>query len=149
MDDELLDPRDPLWAVLAEAVTVPVAPPPRLRARLLEEIRTGPKAETRKGAERWRPTEFPGVSMCPLHHDRESGLRTFYLRMEPGAQIPMHRHGSDEQCLVMAGDLAWGGRAYGAGDFFVTGQGSDHPVSTTVHGNLLLIIAGDNEYAHA
>lgn len=147
MDDELLDPRDSIWPTLAEAAAQPVAPPPGLRPRLMQEIRSGPKSELRKGGARWRPTEFPGVSFCPLHHDRQTGLRTFYLRMEPGANIPGHRHGADEQCLVMSGDLSWGGRTYGAGDFFVTGQGSDHPVSTTVEGNLLLIIAGDNEYA--
>lgn len=136
-----------MWAVLAEAVTTPVAPPAGLRQRLMEEISSGPKAELRRGNERWRATEFAGVSICPLYNDQAGGRRTFYLRMEPGAAIPAHLHGADEQCLVLAGDLTWGGRTYHGGDFFVTGQGSTHPVSTTAAGNLLLIIAGDNEYA--
>jgi anti-sigma factor ChrR (cupin superfamily) len=147
VSSELPDSRDPMWAVLVEASITPVAPPPGLRQRLLDEIRTAPKAELRRGAERWRPTEFAGISLCPLHNDKASGRRTFYLRMEPGAVIPSHVHGADEQCLVLEGDISWGGRTYYGGDYFVTGQGSAHPVSSTAGGNLLLIIAGDNEYA--
>lgn len=149
MEDELFERKDPMWATLAEATIEPVRPPAGLRDRLMERIRTGPRAEQRHGEERWRPTEFAGVSICHLHHDPATGLRTYYLRMEPGAKIPAHRHGADEQCLVVKGDLSWGGLTYAAGDFFVTGQGSEHPVSRTAQGNVLLIIAGQNEYGLA
>jgi len=138
-------------ASLAEVVQ-PVAPPPGLKDRLLQRVEAyeqlRPLADVRRNEGGWQ-SAFPGVDVRTLFRDRATGQSTVLLRMEPGATIPPHSHGAAEQCLVLEGDIRWGAIAYEAGDFVVMAKDSVHPEVRSDHGNLLLIISGHNEYAHA
>jgi anti-sigma factor ChrR (cupin superfamily) len=136
-------------ALVAETI-VPVAPPPALRTRLMSRIANfeslRPIADIRGNEDDWLPF-VPGIDVKILFKDKETDRRTVLLRMEPGARIPAHRHHDVEQCLVLKGDIRWGDIIYEAGDFVVMGKDTDHPEVHTVNGNLLLLVAGNNEYS--
>ena len=135
------------------AAIAPAAPRPSVRDRLMarvaayEELRS--LADVRRNEGGWLSAGFPGVDVRPLFRDRTSGQSTVLIRMEPGAKLPTHSHGANEQCLVLEGDIRWGEVAYEAGDFVVMAKDTTHPELHSKSGNLLLIISGHNEYAHA
>ena len=139
-------------ALFAESVA-PLAPPPSLRDRLLARIgafeQLKPVADVRRDENTWIQSGIPGVDIKTLFRESALGRSTYLVRMEPGARLPGHHHGDLEQCLVLEGDIRWGDLAYEAGDFVVMGKDTDHPEIYTVNGNLLLLIAGHNEFHHA
>ena len=55
----------------------------------------------------WEDSIFDGVTFKTLLIDKESGIVTAYLRMEPGASLPDHEHMLIEQTYVMEGSLKW------------------------------------------
>lgn len=139
-------------AVLAETVP-PVAPAPALRDRLLTRIaayeQLKPVADVRRDEDTWRRFGAPGVDVKMLFDEPALGRSTYLVRMQPGARIPAHHHGDTEQCLVLEGDIRWGDVVYEKGDFVVMGKDTDHPEIHTVGGNMLLLVAGHNEFQHA
>jgi anti-sigma factor ChrR (cupin superfamily) len=136
-------------ALLAETAA-PRPPNPALRARVTARIAAyeavKPLADVRPHDGGWVYAGAPGVDMRRLFRDKETGRTTILLRMEPGARIPAHRHGDDEQCLVVSGDIRWGELVYREGDFVVMGKGSNHPEIYSEGGNVLLLVAGRNEF---
>ena len=136
--------------LVAEAIA-PVAPAPAIKTRLMSRIANfqalRPIADVRRDEDDWVPF-VPGIDVKVLFKDRETGRSTVLLRMEPGARIPSHRHHDVEQCLVVKGDIRCGDIVYEAGDFVVMGKDTEHPEIHTVNGNLLLLVAGNNEYSH-
>jgi anti-sigma factor ChrR (cupin superfamily) len=139
-------------SLLAESVS-PEAPPPSLKDRLMARVADyqtlKPIADVRPYDGAWVSGGAPGVDIKTLFRDKGTGRTTMLVRMQPGARLPAHRHPDDEQCLVLHGDVRWRDLAYEEGDFVVMGRDSDHPEIFSVNGNLLLIIAGRNEYIHA
>ena len=140
-------------AVLIAESVPPVAPEPSLKDRLMGRVADyqtlKPIADVRPYDGTWVSAGAPGVDMKSLFRDKTTGRVTTLVRMQPGARIPAHRHHDDEQCLVLHGDVRWRDLVYEEGDFVVMGRDSEHPEIHTVNGNLLLIIAGRNEYLHA
>jgi hypothetical protein len=136
-------------ALLAEAVP-PVVPAPHVRERLLGRIaafeQLRPIADVRRDEDTWIHSGMPGVDIKTLFQEPAIGRSTYLVRMQPGARLPGHRHGDIEQCLVLEGDIRWGDLAYEKGDFVVMDKGTEHPEIYTVHGNVLLLIAGHNEF---
>ena len=108
-----------------------------------------PAADVRRDEDNWVATGIPGVAIKELFTDRSKRTSTLLMRMDPGVSYPAHNHHGAEQCLVIKGDVRWGDLVYEEGDFVVMGRDSDHPEIHTVNGNLLLLIAGRNEYIHA
>ncbi|MCC6539990.1 MAG: cupin domain-containing protein [Bryobacterales bacterium] len=131
-------------AVLAGAA--PAAPGSVLKARVLAGVAKHPypglyaKRAHEQGP--WRPTGSPGVTFKKLFHDKEAGLVTLLVKMEPGSRYDAHSHGRTEQCLILAGDVRYSGDTiYREGDFTWAEAGSTDPALYTVEGNLLLIIS--------
>ena len=60
------------------------------------------------------------------------------LRCRPGARIPAHDHGEDEQIVVISGDFVVGGRTFRAGDYHCSPKGNPHGEAYTRGGCLLL-----------
>ena len=56
------------------------------------------------------------------------------IRMAPGASYRPHVHYSDEQTLVIEGDLSFGDLDLKPGDFHVAKPSSSHPPGRTVNG---------------
>lgn len=138
---------------VAAAITAyvqPTAPPPSLRARLLERVanfeKLKPAAEVRTYDEGWRASGIPGIDLKLLFKDQATGRTTTLVRMAPGASYPSHFHHDDEQCLVLKGDVRWADQVFHEGDFVVTRKDSTHPRLGSATGNLLLIIAGHTEF---
>jgi len=128
----------------------PVTPSPDLKSRLLSRVSAWetlkPMADVRPHDGGWTSTGLPGVDMRKLFRDPQTGRTTLLLRMEPGVSFPAHHHGDDEQCLVLKGDIRFGDLVYEEGDFVVMGKSTTHPEIHTVGGNLLLLVAGHNEF---
>jgi anti-sigma factor ChrR (cupin superfamily) len=149
---ELVDQMKEAAALLAE--TVPAVPPaPSIKSKLMERVSNfealKPLADVRRYDDQWVHSGVPGIDLKTLFKDVKSGRTTMLVRMEPGASLPSHRHGDDEQCLVLKGDVRWGELVYEEGDFVVMANETTHPRIHSVHGNLLLIVAGHNEFVHA
>jgi anti-sigma factor ChrR (cupin superfamily) len=133
--------------IVALAVGIgPVAPPPHLKARVLQSIgacnHEAGLGAIRAGEGRWRPSGVPGISFKKLYSDKASGLVTTLVRMEAGAVLPAHRHSLTEQCLILEGDLIHNDVVYGPGDFTWAEAGSLDPELRTGTGALLLIVGG-------
>jgi anti-sigma factor ChrR (cupin superfamily) len=140
-------------AVLVAEAPGPVAPAPGLKARLMSRVAAyesvKPIADVRRNESAWLPYGAPGVDVKRLFKDDATGRTTVLLRMAPGSRLPAHHHHDVEQCLVVKGDVCFGDLVYEEGDFVVMGEGSDHPEIHSVHGNVLLLVAGRTEFLHA
>ena len=108
-----------------------------------------PLADVRSHDDTWKLGVMPGVDIKPLFKDKQTGMNTMLVRMELGARLPAHYHHDVEQCLMVKGDIRWGELVYEEGDFVVMGKNTPHPEIHTVHGNIMLIMSGHNEFAHA
>jgi anti-sigma factor ChrR (cupin superfamily) len=86
----------------------------------------------------WKPVA-PGIETKTLWRNTPTGRRVFLLRMHPGAVMPEHDHASDEECMVLEGDMQVNGVAFGPGDFQVGYAGSHHPHVTTRGGCVCMI----------
>lgn len=146
---ELVQEMTEAAALLAETVE-PVAPPASVRERLMSGVANyeslKPVADVRAYDDNWADSGIPGVDMKVLYRDKKLRRSTFLLRMAPGSKLPAHHHHDDEQCLVLSGDVRWGELVYREGDFVVMGNDTTHPVVSTIGGNVLLLVAGHNEY---
>lgn len=139
-------------AMLAETVT-PAPPRPSLKSRLMDRVADfetlKPIADVRPYDGRWVSFGSPGVDYRTLFEDKRASRYTFLVRMAPGSRLAAHHHGDDEQCYVVEGDIRWGNVVYEQGDFIAMGKDTTHPEIFSEKGNLLLIVAGRNEFVHA
>ena len=124
----------------------PVTPPPELKRRVLERIdhHPHPGLYSKRAQEQgpWKPSRTPGVSYKKLYFDKDSGLVTMLVKMEPGARLDAHVHKRTEQCLILEGELRYSeDKIYRAGDFTWAEAGSMDPALYTVEGNVLLIVS--------
>lgn len=85
----------------------------------------------------WEATRFPGIFQKVLIEDKESGLFTVLMRMEPGATLPLHEHTRIEQTFVLEGSLKDDQGEATAGNFVWRPAGSRH-TAWAPNGALLL-----------
>ena len=133
-------------ATLAIAGGLEVAPPPALRDRVLEAVRTPATYTIAAGDQEWNDTPLPGIRVKVLAVDHERGLVTMLLSGEPGAVYPAHRHSTPEECYVIRGSVVIGGRVLRAGDFHHADADSDHGAITTTEGAEVLLIGAIDDY---
>ena len=74
----------------------------------------------------WEPTQFPGISIKTLYEDKEKGELTCFLKWEPGATLPMHKHPEIEQSYVVEGSFYDHEGICRAGEFVWRRVGSFH-----------------------
>jgi mannose-6-phosphate isomerase-like protein (cupin superfamily) len=86
----------------------------------------------------WKST-MPGITVKTLWRSAQSKRRTYLVRMQPGAIMPMHDHAGDEETYVLEGDMQVNGVAFGPGDYQVALAGTKHPVITTLGGCLCYV----------
>jgi anti-sigma factor ChrR (cupin superfamily) len=72
-------------------------------------------------------------------YEHPSGASMAYLRYEPGAAVPRHRHAGFEHILVLEGEQADDDGTYPAGTLLVHAPGTEHRV-WSVAGCLVLAI---------
>ncbi|MBV8612702.1 MAG: cupin domain-containing protein, partial [Acetobacteraceae bacterium] len=74
----------------------------------------------------WEPTQFDGISIKVLYEDKAKGEMTCFLKWEPGAVLPMHKHPEIEQTYVIEGSFYDHDGICRAGEFVWRRVGSFH-----------------------
>jgi len=97
----------------------------------------------------WETTKFPGVTCKTLMIDKENGLVTVLLKMEPGAKLPDHEHVLVEQTYVLEGRLVDGEGTCGPGEFVWRPAGSRHEAGTPEGGLMIAIFQVPNRFFEA
>jgi anti-sigma factor ChrR (cupin superfamily) len=146
-DDETMADVAALLAFDADAVP----PPAGLKRRVMEAaVRDREPAFlfVRKEEGTWNRTPFPGVSSKHLYTDANTKMTTWLVKLEPGGKYPAHSHAEPEQCLVVEGDVRFGEDRFSAGDYMCSLRGSEHEVSTSERGCVLLIINSPHDKLH-
>ncbi len=145
---------DPVIASLA-ACLPEATPSPRVRERLLtlaEETQSNPRSSTStetigteilmiRASEGVWSKIGDGVFKKTLFKDRQRGTTTSLIKVDPGAEIPPHRHADIEECLVVEGDIYSGGETFSRGDYVCAPAGSVHENLFSANGALLFIVA--------
>lgn len=117
----------------------PIAPPPGLRARVLEAAASQPAGQMaviRAHEGEWIQLS-PGVQRRDL--TLTPGGRVFLIRVAAGAAVARHSHALAEHCYVLEGDAWVADEHLGAGDHHIAGPGSVHDGLRSDRGCLLLI----------
>jgi anti-sigma factor ChrR (cupin superfamily) len=99
----------------------------------------------------WESIKYPGVFVKTLLFDRESGLLTVLMKMDPGAELPDHEHVLLEQTYVLEGRLVDKegteiGLTAGPGDFVWRPAGSRHAAWTPEGGLMIAIFQIPNRF---
>lgn len=125
-----------------------MTPPPGLRAKVLERIRSQPPASeflTLRQQHGWKSLA-PGIEVKLLFLDKAAGLKSFLLRAAPGISMPEHHHEADEECLVLEGEFTIDGVTLRAGDYQLAAKGTRHGVSSTATGVVVYLRASIADY---
>jgi quercetin dioxygenase-like cupin family protein len=123
-----------------------IAPPPRIRERLLTRIGTPTRYTVLASEGEWGQTPLAGITMKVLAVDRARGLATLLVRGEPGAVYPSHHHSGPEECYVIRGTVHVDGRVLHPGDFHHADADSDHGELSTPDGAEVLIVGAMADY---
>ena len=144
--DEALRAQVEYWeSMLSDLPAEAAEPPPtgmfeKILGRVESEGADLPGTMTRRaGTANWFEIS-PGIKGRLLHVDRAQNRQYLLIRMAPGASYHPHSHDTDEQSLVLEGDLSFGDLNLKAGDFHVATPSSSHPPGRTVNGCLVHVI---------
>ena len=137
-----------LMELLARAVA-PVELPAAKKAALRERILKRVAAEKATSARTHLTVHFSDdgwVDVMPLIKvktifESEDGKGVLF-RFQPGARLPAHEHGTDEECVVLEGELRIGSEVVRAGDFHLARRGIPHAELTSSTGALFYIRTG-------
>ena len=118
----------------------------KMRSTLLQQIdilesKSSEKLVTIRSDEGDWEILAPKIFKKVLSFDSESGVESYLLRLEAGAQAPSHEHPHDELCLVLEGDVQFDDVYLKQGDYHFAPQGSIHGAATTEHGALIFLQA--------
>ena len=94
----------------------------------------------------WERSIFEGVFFKTLLVDKESGIVTAYLKMEPGAILPDHEHVLIEQTYVLEGSLVCAEGECAAGNFVWRPAGSRHKAWSPNGGLMIGIFQVPNKF---
>ncbi|MBM3487064.1 MAG: hypothetical protein FJX67_10600 [Alphaproteobacteria bacterium] len=120
----------------------PAAAPAGLLDRILASIDAAPAPllTVRAGEGGWQAF-CPGVSLKMLSLDAAAGMRSFLLRLDPGAEVPAHAHDADEECLVLSGDFEIDGLFLAPGDYHRASKGVQHGAARSRQGAVVFVRA--------
>ena len=99
----------------------------------------------RATARAWRQSGIRGVEISPLLTEPMRQTMTALVRMAPGAQLPRHRHVTDEQFYMLEGDGHVQGQVLQAGDYYQAAAGTVHDITYTDRGCVFLLLASHVE----
>jgi quercetin dioxygenase-like cupin family protein len=78
------------------------------------------------------PAYAPGIERRVLW--QRDGQAAMLYRAAPGAQVPQHTHGHDEECLMVDGELFLDDTLLQAGDYQLAQAGTGHRITATDSG---------------
>ena len=87
----------------------------------------------------------PGIRMKQLWADEATKRRALITKIEPGAQLPLHRHIGDEFIYVIEGTMSDESGTVTAGNMGYRPDGCAHTVSTKTGATVLAVITGGIE----
>ena len=99
-----------------------------LRESLLPAGRLDSPITVRDEGARW-PDYAPGIQRRVLW--RRDGQAAMLYYAEPGACVPLHTHGHDEECLMVQGDLFLDDVLLQQGDYQLAPAGTRHRITET------------------
>ena len=91
--------------------------------------RAGDAPATVRDAEAGWPGFAPGIERRVLW--QHNGQAALLYRARPGAQVPRHTHGHDEECLMVEGELFLDDTLLQAGDYQLAPAGTGHVITET------------------
>jgi quercetin dioxygenase-like cupin family protein len=94
-----------------------------------QAARAGDAPATVHDAEAGWPEFAPGIQRRVLWQ-REGQAALLYFA-QPGAQVPQHTHGHDEECLMVQGELFLDDQLLQAGDYQLAPAGTGHRITET------------------
>ena len=97
----------------------------------------------------WEPTQFPGISIKVLYEDKDKGEMTCFLKWEPGATLPMHKHPEIEQSYVVDGSFYDHDGICRAGEFVWRRVGSFHETHSEEGAIILAVYRKPNVFQHS
>ena len=97
----------------------------------------------------WEPTQFEGISIKVLYEDEEKGEMTCFLKWDPGATLPMHKHPEIEQTFVLEGSFYDHDGVCRAGEFVWRRVGSCHETCSDEGAVILAIYRKPNVFQHS
>jgi anti-sigma factor ChrR (cupin superfamily) len=74
----------------------------------------------------WQDSGTPGFLIKSLMEDPDAGVRTWLMKVEPGAFSELHAHDEVEQIYVVEGSFYDQEKTYGAGDYILRAPGAMH-----------------------
>ncbi len=92
----------------------------------------------------WQDVQ-PGIRMKPLWSDEATKRRAVLSRIEPGAQLPRHKHVGDELIFVVEGAISDEFGAVKAGNMGYRPNGCVHTVASVTGATVLALITGGVE----
>lgn len=110
----------------------------QIEARIAALVAARPRLTITKDSAVWLSIG-PKVLKRQLYVDANAGWESYFLKLEPGAEIPPHSHASVEECLVLSGEIAVDGDIAREGDLHIAFTGHDHGMLTSRDGALLYI----------
>jgi anti-sigma factor ChrR (cupin superfamily) len=140
-DDEHDNTEAELTEMICQALAVndmPLPSRPALRSRLLSRVEASHSAQAgwitvRSREGKWHAVKS-GVRAKTLWHGTHSS--SILIEMQPGASLPVHRHASLEEGVVLSGGFQLDGRELGPGDYQMSHAGSRHGRITSRQGVL-------------
>lgn len=116
----------------------PLPDRPALRARLLSRASASHAAQTGWLTVRARDGEWRDVKSGVRAKTLWTGAHSnsILIEMQPGASLPVHRHASLEEGIVLAGGFQLDGKELGPGDYHMSHAGSRHGRITSRQGVL-------------
>ena len=87
----------------------------------------------------WQDCGADGFLIKPLLEDGAAGLRTWLLKVEPGAWSDSHAHDEVEQIYVLEGSFYDEEKTYQAGEFIVRAAGALHTAGSETGAVVLLV----------
>lgn len=107
-------------------------------AKIMQSVESKSMLVVRQDEGQWREI-VPGVSIKILRESADESSQTTLWRLQAGAKVPRHKHGRDEECLVLEGSITHAGTEYFPGDYLLTPAGMDHDYFVAPAGALFLI----------
>lgn len=95
---------------------------------------TGTRTLVRDADAGW-PEFAPGIRRRVLWSD--AGQAAMLYRTDPGASVPVHSHGHDEECLMVQGELFLDDVLLQQGDYQLAPAGTGHRITETDTGVIL------------
>ena len=97
----------------------------------------------------WEPTQFDGIWIKVLYEDKAKGELTCFLKWEPGATLPMHKHPEIEQTYVIEGSFYDHDGICRAGEFVWRRVGSFHETHSDEGAVILAVYRKPNVFQNS